>query len=67
MSQIHLSHDLSKGTSLAVQWLELWHFIAKDAHLIPGQGTKIPQNKIKQTKNCVYELRNRSKWRKDYI
>ena len=65
---------VSKGTSLAVQWLELWPFIAKDARLIPGQGTKIPQaaqgsqNKTnKQKTNCAYELRNWSKWRKDYM
>ena len=63
---------VSKGTSLAVQWLEFWPFTAKDARLIPGQKTQDPssrtvqpkQNKTnKQKNNCVYELRNRSKWK----
>ena len=31
------------GTSLAVQWLEVFPFTAEGVGSIPGQGTKIPQ------------------------
>ena len=31
------------GNSLAVQWLGLCAFTAKDLGLLPGWGTKIPQ------------------------
>ena len=39
----HLSKILILGNSLAVQWLRLHAFTAKDPYLIPGQGTKMPQ------------------------
>ena len=35
--------SLLPGNSLAVQWLGLSAFTAKDLSLIPGLGTKIPQ------------------------
>ena len=33
------------GTSLEIPWLRLWALNAEDVHLIPGQGTKIPQSR----------------------
>ena len=41
---------VSKGTSLTVQWLEFWPFIAKDARLIPGQETQDPSSCTVQPK-----------------
>ena len=42
---------ISLGNSLAIQWLGLCDFIAKDPSLIPDWGTKIPQAKKNPTKN----------------
>ena len=39
---------VSKGTSLAVQWLGLCAFNAKGAGSIPGRGTNILQAKKRQ-------------------
>ena len=43
-------NTISLGNSLAIQWLGLCDFIAKDPSLIPDWGTKIPQAKKKPTK-----------------
>ena len=47
---------ISLGNSLAIQWLGLCDFIAKDPSLIPDWGTKIPQAKKKPTEKTLSHL-----------
>ena len=53
------SGNITKGTSLAVQWLRLRAPTVEGMGLIPGQGTKIPlatrcsQNKKYITKDSI--------------
>ena len=50
------------GNSLAVQWLGLGTFTAKDSDLIPGQGTKLLQatwyGQIKKKKKTTHGFKS---------